>query len=129
MLKAPCERLARYVLPALRGALISYMYNRRRMGQLEIARLTGVSQSAVSRYVNRERGLYRAILTQVPGVREVLEDAAARLERGEDVSLCSLCRVLKERGLLDRLLEVIERERSVVARRRGAVARRLEAGR
>ena len=71
------------------------------------------------------------VTARVVDAQRILEilDAAARLERGEDVSLCSLCQVLKERGLLDRLLEVIERERSAVARRRGAVARRLEAGR
>lgn len=115
MLKSPCEKAVKYVLPALRGALITHMYSRMGMGQLEIARLTGISQSAVSRYVNRERGLYRAILTQVPGVGELLEDAAARLERGEEVSLCSLCRVLREKGLLDLVLSVVEKERGGAA--------------
>lgn len=48
MLKAPCEELVRYVLPALRGVLVTYMYTERKMKQMDIAKLMGVSQSAVS---------------------------------------------------------------------------------
>jgi predicted transcriptional regulator len=108
VLKAPCEELVRYVLPALRGALVTYMYVEKRMKQVDIAKLMGVSQSAVSRYVNMERGLYRKLVEEVPGIKGLLEEAVARLERGEEVSLCDLCSRMREEGLLDKAIQVVE---------------------
>lgn len=108
MLKAPCEELVRYVLPALRGALVTYMYVEKRMKQVDIAKLMGVSQSAVSRYVNMERGLYRKLVEEVPGIKGLLEEAVTRLERGEEVSLCDLCSKMREEGLLDKAIQVVE---------------------
>ncbi|MCC6066030.1 MAG: LacI family DNA-binding transcriptional regulator [Thermofilum sp.] len=108
MLKAPCEELVRYVLPALRGALVTYMYVEKRMKQVDIAKLMGVSQSAVSRYVNMERGLYRKLVEEVPGIKGLLEEAVTRLERGEEVSLCDLCSRMREEGLLDKAIQVVE---------------------
>jgi predicted transcriptional regulator len=108
VLKAPCEELVRYVLPALRGALVTYMYVEKRMKQVDIAKLMGVSQSAVSRYVNMERGLYRKLVEEVPGIKGLLEAAVARLERGEEVSLCDLCSRMREEGLLDKAIQVVE---------------------
>ena len=107
MLKAPCEELVRYVLPALRGALVTYMYVEKRMKQVDIAKLMGVSQSAVSRYVNMERGLYRKLVEEVPGIKGLLEEAVTRLERGEEVSLCDLCSRMREEGLLDKAIQVV----------------------
>jgi len=108
VLRAPCEELARYVLPALRGALVTYMYVERRMKQVDIAKLVGISQSAVSRYVNLERGLYRRLVEEIPGIRNALEEAVAKLERGEGVSLCEVCKRLQEEGLLDKAIRVVE---------------------
>jgi hypothetical protein len=108
VLKAPCEELVRYVLPALRGALVTYMYVEKRMKQVDIAKLMGVSQSAVSRYVNMERGLYRKLVEEVPGIKGLLEEAVTRLERGEEVSLCDLCSRMREEGLLDKAIQVVE---------------------
>lgn len=108
MLKAPCEELVRYVLPALRGALVTYMYVEKRMKQVDIAKLMGVSQSAVSRYVNMERGLYRKLVEEVPGIKGLLEEAVTRLEKGEEVSLCDLCSRMREEGLLDKAIQVVE---------------------
>lgn len=107
-MRAPCEELTRYLLPALRGALAAYMYVERGMRQADIAKVVGVSQSAISRYVNMERGLYRRIVERVPEVRGALEDVAQRLERGERISLCEVCKRLQEERLLDKLTEVIQ---------------------
>lgn len=96
------------MLPALRGALVTYMYTERKMKQMDIAKLMGVSQSAVSRYINMERGLYRKLVEQVPGMRGILEEAVAMLERGEKVSLCDMCSRMREEGLLDKAIEVVE---------------------
>jgi predicted transcriptional regulator len=120
MLKAPCEELVRYVLPALRGALVTYMYTERKMKQMDIAKLMGVSQSAVSRYINMERGLYRKLVEQVPGLRGILEDAVAKLERGEEISLCDICNRMREEGLLDKAIEVVEELKRARSERGGS---------
>ncbi len=49
---------AKYVYPALRRRLVEILYHKKKMNQLEIARLLGISQSAVSRYVEGNRGVY-----------------------------------------------------------------------
>jgi len=120
MLKATCEELVRYVLPALRGALVTYMYTERKMKQMDIAKLMGVSQSAVSRYINMERGLYRKLVEQVPGLRNVLEEAVAKLEREEEVSLCDICNRMREEGLLDKAIEVVEELKRARSERKGS---------
>ncbi|MEM0226513.1 MAG: hypothetical protein QXP94_04495 [Thermofilaceae archaeon] len=107
MLRAPCEELVRYVLPALRGALVTFMYAEKRMRQVDIARLVGISQSAVSRYINMERGLYRRMVDELPEMRSLLEGAVAKLEKGENLSICDLCREMRDRGLLDRAMEIV----------------------
>ena len=116
MLRAPCEKLVRYVIPAIRSLLVNYMYVEMGMGQMKIAKITGMSQSAISRYVNNERGLYRALVTRIPGVRGVLEEAARMLERGEEVSMCMLCRRLKDMGVLEEALNVIGERASRIRR-------------
>ena len=112
MLKAPCEKLVKYVLPALRGTLITYLYMEKGLKQVEIAKLVGVSQSAVSRYVNMERGLYRELIERMPAVKELLEDAATRLERGERLSLCDLCTAMREKGVLDAVIKSVEERKA-----------------
>ena len=107
MLRAPCEELVRYVLPALRGALVTFMYAEKRMRQVDIARLVGISQSAVSRYINMERGLYRRMVDELPEMRSLLEGAVAKLGKGENLSICDLCREMRDRGLLDRAMEIV----------------------
>ena len=112
MLRAPCEELVRYVLPALRGALVSYMYAEKKLKQVDIAKLMGISQSAVSRYINMERGLYRRMVDQIPGMRSVLEEAVVKLEKGQQVSVCELCHTLKEKGLLEAAMAIVKESRS-----------------
>ncbi len=49
---------AKYIYPALRRRLVEILYYEEKMSQIEIARLLGISQSAVSRYVEGNRGVY-----------------------------------------------------------------------
>jgi len=107
VLKAPCEKLARYVLPAVRSMLVYHMYAERGMSQLQIARITGMSQSTISRYLNNERGLYRAIVARLPGISPVLDEMVKRMVSGERVDICTACRLLEERGLLGEALAFI----------------------
>lgn len=46
----------RYVVPALRRALVEIMHEELKLSRAEVARRLGISPSAVSRYLYRERG-------------------------------------------------------------------------
>lgn len=52
----PLEIAYRYVLPSVRRRLIEIMYRDLGMNQVEIAGKLGITQSAVSKYVDGKRG-------------------------------------------------------------------------
>jgi len=52
------ELMNRYVYPAIRRRLVEILYHNIGLNQIEIAKLLGITQSAVSRYVVRNRGAF-----------------------------------------------------------------------
>ena len=52
------ELMNRYVYPAIRRRLVEILYHDIGLNQMEIARLLGITQSAVSRYVVKNRGTF-----------------------------------------------------------------------
>jgi len=97
-MRAPCEYAVKYILPSIRSVLANHLYKEYGLSQLEIARLLGVSQSTVSRYVNRERGLYASAILEIPGLREKLDETVkAVLKNGcREEAICSLCKYVRE---------------------------------
>ncbi|QOJ78515.1 helix-turn-helix domain-containing protein [Infirmifilum lucidum] len=95
-MQAPCEAMSRKLLPSIRGIIVKYMYEELGLTQLQIARVLGVSQSSISRYINRQRGTWPA--TSVPELEgKVKEVARLLLEnkiRREEV-LCEICRYVR----------------------------------
>ncbi len=74
------ELLYRYVYPAIRKRLAEILYYDEKMKQEEIARILGVSQSAVSRYIEGQRG--SAIdIASISYVNEKLRELAKRISR------------------------------------------------
>ncbi len=106
-MKALCENITRYILPSVRSLIVTYLYKEKGLSQLEIANLLGISQSTVSRYINKERGLYAKKLMEIPSFQEKLSEIANKIIKGEidsDSVLCELCLYLKEQGYLSRLV-------------------------
>ncbi len=72
----PFELAYRYVVPALKRRLVEILSREYGMNQVDIARVLGISQSAVSRYLSMERGA----LMDVRGMGDV-DEKLRRLAR------------------------------------------------
>ncbi len=51
------EVASRYVYPSIRRRIVDILYNEYKKNQKEIAKLTHITQSAVSRYIRHNRGV------------------------------------------------------------------------
>ncbi len=71
---------AKYVYPALRRRLVEILYHEEKMSQIEIAKLLGITQSAVSRYVEGSRGTYIDV-SKYKDIEEKLRTLAREIAR------------------------------------------------
>jgi len=76
------EIASRYVLPSLKRRLAEIMLKEYGFTQKEIARILGVSEAAVSRYISGERGHYLRI-ENLKGVDEKLRRIVEALQKGK----------------------------------------------
>jgi len=76
------EIASRYVLPSLKRRLAEIMLKEYGFTQKEIARILGVSEAAISRYISGERGHYLRI-ENLKGVDEKLRRIAEAFQRRE----------------------------------------------
>ncbi len=93
-----------YVFPAVRSLVVEYLYKKKGLNQLEISRVLGISQSSVSRYLNRQRGVRGYDILEVPGFKDKLEELIEKVLRGEissDELLCEVCSYLREHGYME----------------------------
>lgn len=95
-MQAPCETMGKRILPSVRSAIVSYMYKDLGLTQLKIAKILGVSQSSISRYLNNQRGTWRAY--SVPGLEDKVKEIAKLLVEGKidrREVLCEVCRYIR----------------------------------
>ncbi len=107
MIRPPCELMNEYVFPAVRSLVVEYLYKKKGLNQLEISRLLGISQSSVSRYLNRQRGVRGYEVLEIPGFKERLESLAERMLEGDvdgNQLLCEICSYLRKEGYMELLL-------------------------
>ncbi len=99
MRKAPCEIAVKYVWPAFRNLVARRLVVEYNLSQVEVAKLLGVTQAAVSYYLSGKRG--NKLLEDYEKVEEMKRMAysiADQLKEGrvtmDEVreSFCSLCR-------------------------------------
>lgn len=103
-LKPPCEISVRYVLPAVRFLLAKKLIEGYGFTQSHAARVLGVTQAAISHYVNVKRGgKWVDKLTGIEEVNDFVERYAKKLASGEaysedlDFALCDLCRTIRRK--------------------------------
>ena len=101
----PCELAVKSIVPAVRALVAKELSQGYGMKQNDIARLLGVTQSAVSQYARDARG--RALdLDRIHGVRPIITDMASELAsdgltpRELNLRYCSACRIVRETRLL-----------------------------
>lgn len=86
-----CEKMAKKI-PALRAAMAKEMVSQG-MPQEQVAKLLGVSQGAISQYINRQRGRDLFVAALQPQIKEICQ----RLQREHsdlEKEICNLCRNL-----------------------------------
>jgi predicted transcriptional regulator len=102
-MKFPCEALANKVLPAIRAEIAIKLFNDYGMKQIEISRILGVTQGAVSHYLTSFRGKERHTFHTILEIDEALNDITNMLVNGkvDENNFCTICHKLRKLISLD----------------------------
>jgi|Deesub1362A_J573_1020465.scaffolds.fasta_scaffold14602_3 hypothetical protein len=96
-MKFPCEEVANKILPAIRAEIATKLANEYGLKQIEISKILGVTQGAVSHYLTSFRGKERELLRN-PDIGKKIDEMAAMLVKGEfdERYVCKICKELRE---------------------------------
>ena len=98
------------VLPAIRALLARTIVDKHGMKEEQAAEILGLSQSAVSRYVTRDRGNTLAI-ENVAEVQTLINQMITFLIHEPDQKtkilqlFCQTCKIIREKGLMCQLCQ------------------------
>ncbi len=101
----PCETGVKTVLPAVKALMAKNIVEKHGMKEQQAASVLGLSQSAVSRYLNKGRGTLIS-LEKMPEVQNIVDKMTAFLinepqKQNEIFRLfCNACQIIRENGLL-----------------------------
>ncbi|MCX8188673.1 MAG: transcriptional regulator [Nitrososphaeria archaeon] len=104
----PCEVAVKTILPNIRAIIAKELSEKHHLKQTDIAKILRISQSAVSMYVRR----YRGISLNLENDKEVYEKIVwlsekifeGSLNQMETISkVCEICRLVRSKGLLCKL--------------------------
>ena len=94
-MKAPCENVVWYVLPAIRSELAKELA--KVMSQKEISEILGITQAAVSQYVSNKRG---SRIELQDDIRAAIADLADDITGGgtddPTLTICEICKKIRE---------------------------------
>ena len=110
-MKFRCELMIQHVLPGVRSFVAKELVYRYKMNQTEAANLMGISQPAISQYLNNGRG-ERQIMEnkEILGAVQML---AKRIhEKSIDqirvaATLCSICKMVTEKDFIPQMKKEI----------------------
>ena len=102
-MKIPCEVVVWQILPLIRRELARELVEKHGMKQAEVAKIFGVTNAAISQYLNGKRGgeysnapMYSRFIDEVgASARSVAADPSCY-----GPELCRMCEVVKHIGLL-----------------------------
>ena len=101
----PCEVGVKTVLPAVKAMMARSIVEKHGLNEKQTADILGLSQSAVSRYIGRERGNLLAI-EDTSEVVALIDQMVTHLikapdNKGEILRLfCQTCQTIREKGLM-----------------------------
>ena len=82
-MRPKCEVMAKEILPALRVAIVKKLNTEYKMTQIEIAKRLGITQPAVSQYLNKLRGSnYKGIL-KTYNLSGLVDEIAKKIATGK----------------------------------------------
>jgi uncharacterized protein len=101
----PCEVGVKTVLPAVKAIMARSIVEKHGLNEKRTADLLGLSQSAVSRYVGRERGNLLNI-ESTPEVLALIDQMVTHLIKAPENKteilklFCQTCTTIREKGLM-----------------------------
>lgn len=97
-MKLHCEEMANRILPAIRAEAAVRLYREYGMKQIDISKILGITQGAVSHYLTSFRGKEREMLNSVPEVKKEMDRFVLFLSRGDfnEEIVCRICRILRK---------------------------------
>jgi hypothetical protein len=100
-MKSPCETVAKYILPVFRALVAKELMEKYGYSQNQVASKLGITQAAVSHYINSKRGsLMLAEIEKIDGVKETVQDVSTSIAKDNDndamvLAFCKLCSIVK----------------------------------
>jgi len=120
-----CEVAVRSLVPALRSAIARELTQTHGLKQKDVARLLGVTQTAVSKYTRHVRGIVLKV-EEVEEVQPTLKEIVLSLANGHmsryelKAKFCVACEIVRRKGLMCELCKlsdpVIDVQRCFVCR-------------
>jgi predicted transcriptional regulator len=101
LMKSPCEVVAKYVLPVFRAMVAKDLMDNYNLSQNQVAEKLGITQAAVSHYINSKRGaLMMSELEKISGVKATVGSVSKNLVEKDDpdemiLAFCRLCNLVK----------------------------------
>lgn len=102
----PCEVSVKTILPAVKAIMAREIVANRGFNEQQTAELLGLSQSAVSRYVNKERGNMLVTIGNSVEILGLIDKMVTSLitepnNKMQILSLfCQTCKAVREKGLM-----------------------------
>ncbi len=100
--KTPCEKIVWNLLPAIRRELAISLINEQKLSQKEVAERLGLSEAAVSRYINGKRGGLGILKNE--NVKNQINKSAKKIVKGDEKVVinetCQVCKLLQSNKIL-----------------------------
>lgn len=102
----PCEVGVKTVLPAVKAIMARTIVEKHGLNEKQTANLLGLSQSAVSRYVGRERGTNLIAIENTAEVLTLIDQMVLSLLKEPNNKtrilelFCQTCTTIREKGLM-----------------------------
>ena len=107
----PCEVAVRSLVPAIRSAIARELTQSYGLKQKDVARLLGVTQTAVSKYTRHVRGIVLKI-EDVEEIQPTLKEIVVSLVNGHMTKyelvakFCVACEIIRRKGLMCELCKL-----------------------
>lgn len=101
----PCEIAVKSLIPSIRAYIAKELTQTHEMKQEDAAKLLGITQTAISKYVRDVRGQVIKV-HQTPEIREMMykiaSKAASKKMSSSELTLefCAVCKTVRQNGLM-----------------------------
>jgi predicted transcriptional regulator len=112
-MKPSCEVVAKYILPVFRAMVAKELMSKHSISQNDVAEKLGITQAAVSQYLNSKRGsLMASELEKMPDVQKTISRVVKNLAESKDsdevfTEFCKLCHTVRSSKALWEKIEAI----------------------